>query len=206
MSKITNGSEIIAKVRIVDIYDVLLDIDFLTISTCRLGVVSLCEHMAAVFFALYALHGQRPELFMNECKEAMLEIQAINTKKANKVKRAQDLYLLDKGAEADKLQSLTSVRAVSQQVVNTQQSPLKFTLQNTESVEEWHRYFRNVYEQETSSSRQARDRISWFANCVLLLHLGVLYSVSFSNCMHYYLPSCGRKIGTISSLKRITFL
>lgn len=162
--QIANESRIEASVRMPEVYDVKLDIDFLSISTCSCLSHELCEHMAAVFFAVYGLHGQNPEQFMNECTAVIQEQQFAQELQAAKAKKAQEKQALDKLLEEQNrqsLQSIQSLRAALQHPVKqappAKKSTVTFALQETEPVEAWHRYFRTRYEQHVNSQEYDGD-------------------------------------------------
>lgn len=160
--RITEGSEIEARVKMPEVYDVQLDIDFLSISTCTCLSSELCEHMAAVFFAVYQLHNQSPEGFMNECTAAMKELQSAQELQTSKAKKAQEKQVLERVQQEQFLQALQAIAAPSPIPVRqlVKQDPVHrksahvFTLQETSQVDEWHQHFQELY---VSGSGQDED-------------------------------------------------
>jgi len=65
-------------------YQVILDLDFFTLSECGCKSRTYCRHMAAAFFQLYAFQGGRPELFLKRfAEEEMARAIRTNTRPAH---------------------------------------------------------------------------------------------------------------------------
>jgi hypothetical protein len=159
--QITEKSLILARVKMPEFYDIQLDLDFLSISTCTCSDGGFCEHMAAVFFAVYQQHNQSPDLFIHECAAAIQELETAKEMQAARARKAQEKQALEKLLQEQKLQALQTRSAAANRPVKEASIVRKNRVQapslETDNVEAWHQYFQSMYEQEEVPHGQGSD-------------------------------------------------